>query len=53
MQAGGIGYGKLDQAIKRNHKKVIKLSLVEKIIELEWVELLFLQIQELLVQELN
>jgi phosphoribosylformylglycinamidine synthase len=26
MQAGGIGYGKLDQAIKRNHKKVIKLS---------------------------
>jgi phosphoribosylformylglycinamidine synthase len=32
-------YGKLDQAIKRNHKKVIKLSfLVERIIELEWVD---------------
>jgi hypothetical protein len=54
MQAGGNGYGKLDQAIKRNHKKVIKLSfLVERIIELEWVDAVSSADTGLLVQELN
>ena len=55
MQAGGIGYGKADQSLKRRPKMVIKLSfLVVKTIELEWVELPFhLQIQEHLRQELS
>jgi phosphoribosylformylglycinamidine synthase len=42
MQAGGIGYGKLDQAIKKETKKVIKLSFLERIIELEWVSCCFI-----------
>jgi hypothetical protein len=48
MQAGGIGYGKLDQAIKRNHKKVIKLSFLVENYRIGMGELPFhLQIQEL------